>query len=145
MTENIDDSAPEKLLENIMASLAQFDNDVKSERTTEGMIAALQSGRWTFQAPTSYQISRGNKDGPSLEADPDHGPLVAELFEMIASHGFSSQDALDRVTALGLRTCRGKKVSRQTLSKILSNPIYTGLIRVPKMENRVSGRLCSSS
>ena len=30
---------------------AQFDTDVRSERTLAGMKAALSLGRWTFQAP----------------------------------------------------------------------------------------------
>src|SRR4030042_1794358 len=37
VTEPIDDSSTGKLMEGILASFAQFDNDQKSERTLEGM------------------------------------------------------------------------------------------------------------
>jgi site-specific DNA recombinase len=51
VTEPIDDSPTGKLVEGILASCAQFDNDQKAERTCAGMRAALDLGRWTFQAP----------------------------------------------------------------------------------------------
>ena len=39
-----------KLMEDV-AAFAQFDNDVRSERTRGGMKAAPELGRWTFLAP----------------------------------------------------------------------------------------------
>jgi DNA invertase Pin-like site-specific DNA recombinase len=53
-TEPIDDSATGKLVEGVLASVAQFDNDVRSDRTRSGMVAALKMGRWTFLAPLGY-------------------------------------------------------------------------------------------
>ena len=50
-TEPIDDTATGKLMEGVLAAFAQFDNDVRSDRTKAGMRAALELGRWTFLAP----------------------------------------------------------------------------------------------
>ena len=50
-TEPIDDTSTGKLMEGVLASFAQFDNDVRSDRTRAGMRAALELGRWTFPAP----------------------------------------------------------------------------------------------
>ncbi len=47
-TEPIDDTSTGKLMEGVLASFAQFDNDVRSDRTRAGMKAALELGRWTF-------------------------------------------------------------------------------------------------
>jgi site-specific DNA recombinase len=41
VTEPIDDSSTGKLMEGIIASIAQFDNDIRSERTVAGMKARL--------------------------------------------------------------------------------------------------------
>jgi DNA invertase Pin-like site-specific DNA recombinase len=38
----------------VLAAFAQFDNDVRSDRTRAGMRAALVLGRWTFPAPLGY-------------------------------------------------------------------------------------------
>jgi DNA invertase Pin-like site-specific DNA recombinase len=53
-TEPIDDTSTGKLMEGVLAAFAQFDNDVRSERTRAGMRAALELGRWTFPAPLGY-------------------------------------------------------------------------------------------
>jgi DNA invertase Pin-like site-specific DNA recombinase len=41
-------------LRGLLAAFAQFDNDVRSDRTRAGMKAALELGRWTFPAPLGY-------------------------------------------------------------------------------------------
>jgi DNA invertase Pin-like site-specific DNA recombinase len=46
VTEPIDDSPSGRLMEGILASMAQFDNDVRSERVTAGLKAAVGRGRW---------------------------------------------------------------------------------------------------
>ena len=53
-TEPIDDTSTGKLMEGVLAAFAQFDNDVRSDRTRAGMRAALELGRWTFPAPLGY-------------------------------------------------------------------------------------------
>jgi hypothetical protein len=42
-TEPIDDTSTGKLMEGVLAAFAQFDNDVRSDRTRAGMKAALDS------------------------------------------------------------------------------------------------------
>jgi DNA invertase Pin-like site-specific DNA recombinase len=41
-------------MEGVLAAFAQFDNDVRSDRTRAGMKAALELGRWTFLAPIGF-------------------------------------------------------------------------------------------
>ena len=41
-------------MESVLAAFAQFDNDVRSDRTRAGMKAALELGRWVFLAPIGY-------------------------------------------------------------------------------------------
>ena len=74
-TEPIDDTSTGKLMEGVLAAFAQFDNDVRSDRTRAGMQAALERGRWAFLAPI------GNLNAPratrkSLIADPQRAPIV---------------------------------------------------------------------
>ena len=51
-TEPIDDTSTGKLMEGVLAAFAQFDNDVRSDRTRAGMKAALEIRRWVFRPPT---------------------------------------------------------------------------------------------
>ncbi|MBI4232109.1 recombinase family protein [Candidatus Peregrinibacteria bacterium] len=44
-TENNEDNSVGKLMRNIIGSFAQYENDIKSERTKQGMIEAIKQGR----------------------------------------------------------------------------------------------------
>ena len=65
MTEPIDDTSTGKLMEGVLAAFAQFDNDVRSDRTRAGMRAALELGRWVPE----YGV-RGKRG--------DFDPLISE-------------------------------------------------------------------
>jgi site-specific DNA recombinase len=130
-TEPIDDTATGKLMEGVLAAFAQFDNDVRSDRSRAGMRAALELGRWTFLAPLGY-LNAPRWSGKSLMADPELAPLVQRAFERFATARFTKVEVLAEVTSLGLRTRRGAKVSTQTFDAMLENPLYIGLIDVPE-------------
>ena len=132
VTEPTDNTSTGKLMEGILAAFAQFDNDVRAERTVAGMKAAQDRGRWTFQAPLGYQNAKGIPDGVSMVPDPDRAPLVAKAFELYATGQYSKQDVLKKVSILGLRTRKGRSVSAQSFDKLLRNPLYAGWISVKK-------------
>src|SRR5262249_35496580 len=83
VTEPFDNTPAGKLLEGVLASIAQFDNDVRTERTTDGLKAAVLAGRWPFKLAMGYV--RGPEDGPPMVPDPISGPIIQELFERVAS------------------------------------------------------------
>ena len=61
-------------MENMLAAMAQFDNDQKSERTKAGMITALEMGRWTWAAPVGYLNSDTRSGQLSLVRDSERHP-----------------------------------------------------------------------
>ena len=130
-TEPIDDTSTGKLMEGVLAAFAQFDNDVRSERTRAGMRAALELGRWTFPAPLGY-LNAPKWSGKSLIPDPERAPLVRQMFEDFASGRFTKQEVLARVTERGLRTRRGLTVSPQSFGQMLHCTVYIGRIESPE-------------
>src|SRR5918993_5671287 len=130
-TEPIDDTSTGKLMEGVLAAFAQFDNDVRSERTRAGMRAALQLGRWTFPAPLGY-LNAPKWSGKSLVPDPERAPVVKDMFEEYASGRFTKQEVLARVTERGLRTRRGLAVSPQSFGQMLHCTVYIGRIETPE-------------
>jgi predicted site-specific integrase-resolvase len=70
-TEPIDDTSTGKLMEGVLAAFAQFDNDVRSDRTRAGTKAALElgTGRWVFLAPIGF-LNAPRATGKSLTHDP---------------------------------------------------------------------------
>jgi len=89
-------------VEGVLAAFAQFDNDVRSDRTRAGMRAALELGRWVFLAPLGY-INAPRVLGKSLMLDPDRGPIVRRIFEEYSTGRFNKQQILQQATAWGLR------------------------------------------
>ena len=129
-TEPIDDTATGKLMEGVLASFAQFDNDVRSDRTKAGMKSALEIGRWTFLAPMGY-INVPRSFGKSLIPDPDRAAAVKQMFEDFATGQFTKQELLAQITRRGVTTRRGLRLSSQAFATMLENPLYIGIIDVP--------------
>ena len=130
-TEPIDDTSTGKLMEGVLAAFAQFDNDVRSERTRGGMRAALELGRWTFLAPLGY-LNAPRSTGKSLIPDPERASLVKRAFQDFATGRFTKDEVRRNVISLGLKTRRGKPVPSQTFDAILRNRVYIAQIDVPE-------------
>lgn len=126
-TEPIDDTSTGKLMEGVLAAFAQFDNDVRSDRTRAGMRAALELGRWTFPAPLGY-LNAPKWSGKSLVHDPDRAELVKRAFEDLATGRYTKQEVIARATAAGLRSRKGLTLSPQSFGQLMRNPIYIGKI-----------------
>jgi hypothetical protein len=114
-------------MEGVLAAFAQFDNDVRAERTRAGMRTALEQGRWTFIPPVGY-LNAPKWTGKSLMPDPDRGALVTRAFEEFATGRFTKEEVLDSVTRLGLRTRIGSTMNPQSFGRMLTNRLYTGFI-----------------
>jgi site-specific DNA recombinase len=130
-TEPIDDTSTGKLMEGVLAAFAQFDNDVRSERTRGGMKAALELGRWTFLAPLGY-LNAHRSTGRSLIPDPERARLVRRAFQGFATGRFTKHKVRNNVNALGLTTRRGKPVPPQTFDAMLRNRAYMAHVDVPE-------------
>ena len=129
-TEPIDDTSTGKLMEGVLAAFAQFDNDVRSDRTRAGMRAALELGRWTFPAPLGY-LNAPKWSKTSLIYDPERGPLVRRAFEDLATGNYTKQEVIARATDAGLRSRKGLRLSPQSFGQMMRNPIYVGRVESP--------------
>jgi hypothetical protein len=130
-TEPIDDTSTGKLMEGVLAAFAQFDNDVRSDRTRAGMKAALELGRWVFLAPIGY-LNAPRSMGKSLMADPDRAPLVRRAFEEYATGRFTKEQLLKQAMAWGSTNRRGRPLTSQAIGMLLRNRLYAGIVDVPE-------------
>lgn len=129
VSQPIDESPTGKLMEGVLAAIAQFDNDLRAEKTSLGMKEALKRGRWTFPAPLGYRNVRRPDGTKTIEPDPERAPLVRRAFELFASGLYTKREVLDQMTTSGLRTKRGRKVGLQSFGYMLKHPLYAGRIR----------------
>ncbi|MBZ0090372.1 MAG: recombinase family protein, partial [Thermoanaerobaculia bacterium] len=119
VTEPVDDTPTGRLLEGVMAAVAEFDNQAKAARTVAGMREAIARGRWPWVAPIGYRHRARNPDGSpgGLEVDEALAHLVRRAFERVAG-GATIEEARRDVTAAGLRAASGQPLSRQTFHRM---------------------------
>jgi site-specific DNA recombinase len=121
---------PEQVwVERILSGQAEYDNAIRKERTISGMGTRLSQGAWTFKAPLGYyNTKRGGVK--TIIPDPERSELVRDAFERYATGAYKRQEVLEWITDKGLRTWTGKRLSAETFSRMLSNPLYAGRIVV---------------
>ncbi len=122
-TEPIDETPAGKFMKNMLAATAQFDNDIRSQRTRRAMIARVQAGGWPVIPPLGY--TKG--EGGLLGHDPVRAPLVRQAFERIAA-GEDQETVRRDLNTAGLRTRRGHEVPSSTLNRMVRHKCYMGRI-----------------
>lgn len=128
---NLDDTAAGKLSRNIIGSMSQFFSDSLSEKTKDRMRAAVKAGRFIWVSPVGYVNAR-NGSGSIIKPDSERAALVHKGFELIATGGYSADDALRTITAIGLTTRKNRPVPRQTWYAMVRNPLYAGMGQISR-------------
>ncbi len=123
-TENLDDSPAGNLTKNMIAAIAQFDNDVRSERTKTGMMQAILEGRWCWRSPLGYKSGHDNM-GKALPVPSDEASFIVEAFAL-AETGLYKQTDIVKI----LKNNGFKRINEKRLNCLLKNPFYAGIIRV---------------
>ena len=136
-TEPIDDNPVGKLLETVLAGIAQFDNDIRGERSRMGMESIAKRGGWCFQAPLGYKLARLPDKTPILEADPEKGPLVRKLFEALAAGRYTATGLAVYARQIGLVGRDNKPLQVQSIHALLRTNIYAGRIVGRLTEDRI--------
>jgi site-specific DNA recombinase len=139
VTEPFENNASGKLQETMLSAFAQFDNDVRSQRTLEGMIARLLKGLWSGIAPWGYINTLDEAKNKIIAPHPDKAPIVKMLFEKYATGKYTFKELSDLANKVGMKSRHGLKMSKQLVAKIVANPIYYGKIIVPKLDISVDG------
>lgn len=106
------------------------------EETRKGFYGRLKQGLYPLPAPIGY-LDRGK--GRAKELDPVRAPLVRQAFGMYSTGEYSLDSLLEAITALGLRNRRNGVLSKNGLSRMLNNPFYLGIIRLPQTGETFQG------
>ncbi len=133
MTEEVDDSPEGKFLENILAAVAQLDNDNRSVKSSNGMKAILEQGLWPFPPPYAYIKGKENinKVNP-LIPDPERFDLIKKGWQMMLTGRYKSVEIVKELNNQGCTTRTGKKMTEGLISRVFNNPFYAGQINCPK-------------
>lgn len=134
-SEYFEDTPAGRFMENIISNVAQFDNDVRTERSIGGMRDAAREGRYVWKAPVGYDnVKIGGRCTIALNTQAD---LVRTIFEEVAKNLAPIDEVRRRIMKAGLTTRYGKPVVRSHFYKMLKNETYCG--RIVKLGERFKG------
>ena len=126
VTEFFEDTPAGRFMENIIANVGQFDNEVRTERCVGGMKEAVQEGRYVWKAPLGYNnVKLENK---STIAPNELAPLVKETFELIAQRAYPTEVIRLMMAEKGLSIKSGA-VNKSYFFRLIRNPLYKGVIK----------------
>lgn len=126
-TEYFENTPAGRFMENIIANVAQFDNDVRTERSVGGMKEAIRSGRYVWNAPLGYDNVRIN--GKATIAPNSKAPLILKAFEEIAKNTAPVEEIRRQLLKEGLTNVKGKFLSKSQFYCLIKNEVYNGTIR----------------
>lgn len=107
------------------------------QEALKGIRARYQQGVLPARAPLGY---RDQGSGKVKTIDPVSGPLVRELFERYATGRYSLETIRQAMGRRGLKNLRGKTLSINSVSGILNNPYYYGLLRIKATGETFEGK-----
>lgn len=126
-TEAAADDPAGRLLQTILAGIAQFDNEVRAERAKQAMRAVAMRGGWFTHAPLGYMYSRSGSL-PILVEDSEWAPLIREMFEGLSTRRRSLSQTVTMASEQGIKPGHARK--------ILRSPVYAGIIKSSLTNNQ---------
>ncbi len=133
VVEPVDDSPTGHLLENIMASVAEFYSANLGQEVKKGMTQAFKKGRWPTGAPLGY-INKQEPNGDkslikTIVVDPIHGLMIQKIFRLFATNKFTKVAIADELKKTGFKSRAGKYITPGNVTHILSNKFYMGIMQ----------------
>ena len=119
-TEPIAENPTGRLMEGVLASFAQFDNEIRTERCVLGMKAALREGRFVWMAPIGYENTQINGRGTIVVSE--KAKIVRQSFEEVAKNEEPTEIIFRSMIKNELVRKNGKPLSRTQFYKMLRNP-----------------------
>lgn len=126
-TEPIEETPTGRLMEGMLASYAQFDNEIRTERSVLGMKAALRSGRFIWGAPIGYNNIKIEDKGTITMSE--KAPIVRVAFEEVAKNAEPVEVIYKSMIKIGLTNRKGKPLARSQFYEMLKNPLYAGVVK----------------
>ncbi|BCX48605.1 DNA recombinase [Haloferula helveola] len=123
------------LVENLLASVSQHQQQKNAEQTRNRMRARILNGYWCFQAPVGYRYEPKPGQGKVLVRDEPEASIIAEALEGFASGRFGTQVEVKRF--LESRPAYPKdlpdgSIRHQRVVELLTRPIYAGMVEAPR-------------
>lgn len=120
-SEQFDNKPAGRFMENILANVAQFDNDVRTERSVNGMKEAVRDGRYVWKAPFGYINGKINGK-TNIIIEEKSAAIIRKTFAMVCGN------KKDIESVRKIMFTEGLTVSKSHFYRILKNKMYCGIM-----------------
>lgn len=139
ISEPTGDSPTEKLVETILAGFAQLDNDIRSERSRNGLRARFLSGMIvTGSVPLGYMVQSGY-----AVKNPKAWDSMKKAWDLMSTGTKSLSEMADIMNEWGLRHMRKQKeypLLRQRVNELFRNKFYMGVLSSNTYNEEIKGQ-----
>ena len=134
VTEYIDTSSPVGRFNfRNLASAAELESDLTSQRVKIGMHGMAKENRWpNNQPPIGYELA----DDQTLKINDKEAELVRRIFRMYLDHR-SMPEVAHQLNKQGLETKQDETWGRWSVRQVLSNDLYRGEYQLGEYEDHV--------
>lgn len=145
VSEPIGNKPAEKFIETVLAGAAEYENAIRKQRCTDGMMAKIKQGIYPWKPPLGYKCLHCKKRGEKkTEPDPPEEsifPLVQRALKEYAKGIYSQVELAIMLDKWGLKEIRGRKTRVQNIDYILGANLkfYAGIIVNPFTGEDVDG------
>ena len=138
VTEKFTDDPTGKLLEGMMAVIAEFDNDVRRQRCSGGMLGRLKKGIYPWHPPIGYLCEQNKKHDRKKEApdpiDPVKFPILKRALKELVDTPHTPTHLANLLKQYGFTaSTKGGKIDERFASRILTKHLrfYAGILDNP--------------
>ena len=96
-----------------------------SQNVRRGLNHKCERGEYPRPAPVGYE-GHGERGQRNIKLHPTEAPILKEIFEMAATAKYSLAYLIEAAYKKGLKTKRGKRISKSHLYIRLTSPTYYG-------------------
>ncbi|MCD6413702.1 MAG: recombinase family protein, partial [Elusimicrobia bacterium] len=104
---------------------SKYYSDNLSENVKRGIRQKLRRGEWPTLAPFGYV---NNPKTRNIEPDPVKARIIKKIFDEFAQGKHTLQSISERLSFWGVVSKNGTNLCKATIQRILTNPVYIGLI-----------------
>jgi len=145
VSEPIGNKPAEKFIETVLAGAAEYENALRKQRCSDGMLAKINQGLFPWRAPLGYKCLNFSKRGEKkTEPDPPDErifPLIQRALKEYAQGIYTVTELARILDKRGLNELRGRKTTIQIVDRILGKYLkfYAGIIHNPFTGEDVEG------
>lgn len=133
MTEGNDNTPIGRLMKLLSYGTAQYENEIRGERSKQGMLQAVVEGRWVWMAPLGFVNTRVNgKKNVAPDPDDEYTAILRTAWTLIAN-GHTLEDAR-KILNLEMAKIGRKPIRFQTFSRMIRNKLYVGVVKAFGLE-----------